>query len=55
MATTHPSFVKALIAYFGSDRKLEIAEMKALTNDDKVELSTLLNKEDGYDHPAYAG
>lgn len=45
------SFVKACTAFFG-EPKISITEFKALTTEDKVELSTELNKV-GYTHPQY--
>lgn len=36
-----PSFIQAIRTYF-SDRKVEIAEFKALTEQDKIELSAML-------------
>jgi hypothetical protein len=43
-----PSFVRACREFFASEphgRKVEIAEFRALTRDDKVELRSLLIKE----------
>lgn len=51
METCYPSFVKALQACFGD---LKIPEIKALTVKDKYDLSTMLNDNPKFTHPAYA-
>jgi len=38
------TLVKAMIDYFGPDRKLEISEMKELTPEDKAELREMLER-----------
>jgi len=51
------SFVKACQEFFSGGRygrKVEIVEFKALTNDDKFELSEMLNSA-GYTHEPYVG
>ena len=50
------SFVKACQAYFSVDphgKKVEIAKFKALSTQDKVELSAMLNSTPGFSHPPY--
>lgn len=50
------SFVKACQAFFSKDpygRKVSIPEFKSLTNQDKIELSTMLNEIPGFEHPQY--
>lgn len=50
------SFVKACQAFFSVDphgRKVSIPEFKSLTNQDKIELSTMLNEIPGFEHPQY--
>jgi|SoiMethySBSTD1v2_1073268.scaffolds.fasta_scaffold60445_16 hypothetical protein len=50
------SFVKAAQEFFSAPpfgKKVEIAEFKALTTKDKVELSEMLNAEKGYEHEPY--
>jgi hypothetical protein len=60
MEQTEPkgkSFVKVCQEFFSAGkygRKVEIAEFKALTNDDKIELSEMLNSA-GYNHEPYVG
>jgi len=52
----YDSFVKACQAYFSSHphgKKVEIAEFKALSTQDKVELSQMLNNTPGFTHPPY--
>jgi hypothetical protein len=46
------SFTKALRAYFEMDGTTTIKEYKELTEQDKVEISTMLNGI-GYEHPQY--
>jgi hypothetical protein len=51
------SFVKAAQAYFSAEphgKKIEILEFKALTTEDKIELSEMLNAE-GFTHEPYTG
>jgi len=51
------SFVKACQKFFSGGkygRKVEIVEFKALTNDDKVDLSEMLNSA-CYTHEPYVG
>lgn len=50
------SFVKACQAFFSKDpfgRKVEVPEFKALSTQDKVELSQMLNETEGFEHPPY--
>lgn len=50
------SFVKACQAFFSVEpfgRKVEITEFKALSTQDKVELSQMLNETPGYEHEQY--
>jgi hypothetical protein len=52
------SFVKAAQEFFSADpfgRKVQIPEFKALTKDDKIELSEMLNAVPGYEHELYTG
>lgn len=52
------TFVKSAQKFFSEGkfgRKVEIPEFKALSTEDKIELSALLNKEPGYDHEPYLG
>lgn len=51
------SFVKACQAYFSKDpygRKVEIAEFKALSTQDKHDLSEMLQDVPGFEHTPYA-
>jgi hypothetical protein len=51
------SFVKVCQEFFSAGkygRKVEIAEFKALTTPDKIELSEMLNSA-GYTHEPYTG
>ena len=55
--TQPKSFVKACQEFFSAGkygRKVEIAEFKALTTEDKVDLSEQLNSA-GYAHAPYTG
>lgn len=58
MEETKPkSFVKACQEFFSAGRfgkKVEIAEFKALSNEDKIDLSRELNAA-GYTHEPYVG
>lgn len=50
------SFVKACQAFFTQDplgKKVEVAEFKSLTVEDRIELSTMLNAMPGFEHPQY--
>lgn len=50
------SFVKACQAFFSQDphgKKVEITEFKALSTQDKVELSKMLNETPGFEHEPY--
>lgn len=49
---TYESFAKALKAFFNIESSTMIREFKALTDQDKVDLSTMLNAE-GFTHPQY--
>lgn len=49
----YDTFLKAMKGFFG-EPQLSISEFKDLTTDDKIELSTELNKIPGFDHPQYA-
>jgi hypothetical protein len=52
----HESFVKACQAFFSKDpfgRKVEIAEFKSLSTQDKLDLSEMLNATPGFEHPPY--
>lgn len=52
------SFVKAAQEFFTKPpdgRRVEISEFKALTTEDKIELSELLNQQSGYEHVPYTG
>jgi hypothetical protein len=52
------SFVKACQRYFSAPpfaRKVEISEFKALSTEDKIELSELLQNVPGYEHTPYTG
>jgi hypothetical protein len=52
------SFVKAAQEFFSAPpfgKKVEIPEFKALTTEDKIELSALLNEVPGYEHDPYTG
>jgi hypothetical protein len=52
----YDSFVKACQAYFSVDphgKKVEVAEFKELSTQDKVELSAMLNETPGFTHPPY--
>jgi hypothetical protein len=51
------SFVRVAQEFFSGGkygRKVEIAEFKALTTEDKIELSEMLNSA-GYSHEPYTG
>lgn len=51
------SFVKACQAFFTQDpngKKVGVDEFKALTVEDRIELSTMLNAVPGFEHPQYA-
>lgn len=50
------SFVKACQAFFSKDpfgRKVEISEFKALSTQDKIDLSIMLNEVPGFEHERY--
>jgi hypothetical protein len=52
------SFIKACQRYFSAPpfaRKVEIPEFKALSTQDKVELSKMLQTVPGYEHDPYMG
>lgn len=52
----YDSFVKACQAFFSEPphgRKVEIPEFKALSTQDKVELSQMLNATPGFEHTPY--
>ena len=52
------SFVKAAQEFFSEGpfgRKVMIPEFKALTTEDKIELSQLLNAVPGFEHEPYTG
>jgi len=52
-----PTFLNQAQAFFTAEphgRKLTIPEFKALSTEDKIELSQMLN-DAGYTHPPYTG
>jgi len=50
----YESFVKATIAFFELPMEKRVSEIKALTSDDRKELSEMLNTVPGFSHPPYA-
>lgn len=52
----YDSFVKACQAFFSAQpygRKVEIAEFKSLSTQDKLDLSKMLNDTPGFEHTPY--
>lgn len=50
------SFIKACQAFFTQEpngKKVDITEFKALTVQDRIDLSTMLNATPGFEHPPY--